>query len=99
MFPSFFLKKKIVVTWCNKPRSTTQYFLSYYYYYYYYFLLTNLKKFQYQSIALTHHPKILQVDTCTAYHAGSKLYVEVDVVMAPDTPLIESHDISEDLQV
>lgn len=50
-------------------------------------------------IALTHHRKILQVDTCTAYHAGNNLFVEVDVVMAPDTPLWESHDISEGLQV
>ncbi|KAF8975423.1 hypothetical protein BGZ46_009139 [Entomortierella lignicola] len=56
-----------------------------------------LKKLTY--IALTHHRKILQVDTCTAYHAGNNLFVEVDVVMAPDTPLIESHDISEGLQI
>ncbi|KAG0262408.1 hypothetical protein BG011_010205 [Mortierella polycephala] len=56
-----------------------------------------LKKLTY--IALTHHRKILQVDTCTAYHAGNNLFVEVDVVMAPDTPLIESHDISESLQI
>ncbi|KAF9924988.1 hypothetical protein FBU30_005152 [Linnemannia zychae] len=56
-----------------------------------------LKKLTY--IALTHHPKILQVDTCTAYHAGNNLFVEVDVVMAPDTPLIISHDISESLQL
>ncbi|KAG0013765.1 hypothetical protein BGZ80_010870 [Entomortierella chlamydospora] len=56
-----------------------------------------LKKLTY--IALTHHPKILQVDTCTAYHAGNNLFVEVDVVMAPETPLIESHDISEGLQI
>ncbi|KAI1320951.1 hypothetical protein EDD11_009274 [Mortierella claussenii] len=58
---------------------------------------TFLKKLTY--IALTHHRKILQVDTCTAYHAGNNLFVEVDVVMAPDTPLIESHDISEGLQI
>ncbi|KAF9186776.1 hypothetical protein BGZ51_000852 [Haplosporangium sp. Z 767] len=58
---------------------------------------TFLKKLTY--IALTHHRKILQVDTCTAYHAGNNLFVEVDVVMAPDTPLIESHDISESLQI
>ncbi|KAG0308329.1 hypothetical protein BGZ98_008311 [Dissophora globulifera] len=56
-----------------------------------------LKKLTY--IALTHHRKILQVDTCMAYHAGNNLFVEVDVVMAPDTPLIESHDISEGLQM
>ncbi|KAG0233091.1 hypothetical protein BGX31_004949 [Mortierella sp. GBA43] len=56
-----------------------------------------LKKLTY--IALTHHRKILQVDTCTAYHAGNNLFVEVDVVMAPETPLWESHDISESLQI
>ncbi|KAF9427852.1 hypothetical protein BGZ94_004005 [Podila epigama] len=56
-----------------------------------------LKKLTY--IALTHHPKILQVDTCTAYHAGTNLFVEVDVVMDPETPLRESHDISESLQI
>ncbi|KAG0320214.1 hypothetical protein BGZ97_000445 [Linnemannia gamsii] len=56
-----------------------------------------LKKLTY--IALTHHRKILQVDTCTAYHAGNNLFVEVDVVMSPDTPLMVSHDISESLQI
>ncbi|KAF8931958.1 hypothetical protein BGZ47_011598 [Haplosporangium gracile] len=56
-----------------------------------------LKKLTY--IALTHHRKILQVDTCTAYHAGNNLFVEVDVVMSPDTPLMVSHDISEGLQI
>ncbi|ORZ28381.1 cation efflux family-domain-containing protein [Lobosporangium transversale] len=56
-----------------------------------------LKKLTY--IALTHHRKILQVDTCTAYHAGNNFFVEVDVVMAPETPLWESHDISEGLQI
>ncbi|KAF9360207.1 hypothetical protein BGX26_010207 [Mortierella sp. AD094] len=55
-----------------------------------------LKKLTY--IALTHNRKILQVDTCTAYHAGNNLFVEVDVVMDRETPLWESHDISEDLQ-
>ncbi|KAF9414219.1 hypothetical protein BGZ76_004906 [Entomortierella beljakovae] len=58
---------------------------------------TILKKLTY--IALTHHRKILQVDTCTAYHAGNNLFVELDVVMDRDTPLWESHDISEGLQV
>ncbi|KAF9935804.1 hypothetical protein BGZ65_002994 [Modicella reniformis] len=56
-----------------------------------------LKKLTY--IALTHHRKILQVDTCTAYHAGNNLFVEVDVVMDRETPLWESHDISEGLQI
>ncbi|CAG8471425.1 678_t:CDS:2, partial [Dentiscutata erythropus] len=50
-------------------------------------------------IALTHHPKVLQVDTCRAYHAGSNLFVEVDIVMDRETPLWESHDIGESLQI
>ncbi|GBC06937.1 hypothetical protein RclHR1_07150007 [Rhizophagus clarus] len=50
-------------------------------------------------IALTHHPKVLQVDTCRAYHAGNNLFVEVDIVMDRETPLWESHDIGESLQV
>ncbi|ORY07725.1 hypothetical protein K493DRAFT_310109 [Basidiobolus meristosporus CBS 931.73] len=56
-----------------------------------------LKKVTY--IALTHHPKVLQVDTCRAYHAGNNMLVEVDIVMSPDTPLSESHDIGESLQI
>ncbi|CAG8646735.1 16063_t:CDS:2 [Funneliformis caledonium] len=50
-------------------------------------------------IALTHHPKVLQVDTCRAYHAGNNLFVEVDIVMDRETPLWESHDIGESLQI
>ncbi|CAG8773479.1 34744_t:CDS:2, partial [Racocetra persica] len=49
--------------------------------------------------ALTHHPKVLQVDTCRAYHAGANLFVEVDIVMDRETPLWESHDIGESLQI
>nr|CAG8441497.1 7353_t:CDS:2 [Entrophospora candida] len=48
--------------------------------------------------ALTHHEKILQVDTCRAYHSGYKLFVEIDIVMDRDTPLWESHDVGEGLQ-
>ena len=50
-------------------------------------------------IALTHHPKVLQVDTCRAYHAGNNLFVEVDIVMDRETPLWESHDIGESIQI
>ncbi|CAG8552781.1 3352_t:CDS:2 [Acaulospora morrowiae] len=50
-------------------------------------------------IAMTHHPKVLQVDTCRAYHAGNNLFVEVDIVMDKNTPLWESHDIGESLQI
>ena len=50
-------------------------------------------------IAVTHHRKVLKIDTCRAYHAGHRMFVEVDVVMDPSTPLNESHDISELLQM
>ncbi|CAG8804435.1 10473_t:CDS:2 [Gigaspora margarita] len=42
---------------------------------------------------------VLQVDTCRAYHAGANLFVEVDIVMDRETPLWESHDIGESLQI
>ncbi|KAF7730294.1 hypothetical protein EC973_002538 [Apophysomyces ossiformis] len=48
-------------------------------------------------IALT-HPGVQQVDTCRAYYAGNNLFVEVDIVLPPETPLRESHDIGEELQ-
>jgi len=49
-------------------------------------------------IAMTHSPSILQVDTCRAYHAGSKLIVEVDIVLPPETMLQVAHDLGESLQ-
>ncbi|KAI7877146.1 cation efflux protein [Lichtheimia hyalospora FSU 10163] len=49
-------------------------------------------------IALT-HPGVHQVDTCRAYYAGNNLFVEVDIVLPPDTMLRESHDIGESLQI
>ncbi|RKP34621.1 cation efflux family-domain-containing protein [Dimargaris cristalligena] len=49
-------------------------------------------------IALTHDPRIMEIDTCRAYHLGHNLYVEVDIVMPPETPLHVSHDIGESLQ-
>ena len=56
-----------------------------------------IKKLTY--IAMTHDSRILQVDTCRAYHAGSKVIVEVDVVLPPETTLKVSHDLGESLQV
>lgn len=35
---------------------------------------------------------------CRAYHSGQQLYVEVDIVMDPETKLRESHDVSQALQ-
>ncbi|KAL7752828.1 hypothetical protein RI367_001831 [Sorochytrium milnesiophthora] len=49
-------------------------------------------------LAATHHPAILQVDTCKAYYLGSNLFVEVDIVLPPDMCLKDSHDIGESLQ-
>ncbi|KAI0229574.1 hypothetical protein L0F63_003785 [Massospora cicadina] len=49
-------------------------------------------------IAFTHDDRIVQVDTCRAYHVGNNVFVEVDIVLNPNTPLHESHDIGESLQ-
>ncbi|KAI1363419.1 cation efflux family-domain-containing protein [Xylaria arbuscula] len=49
-------------------------------------------------VAMTHDPRIFKVDTCRAYHAGQRLYVEVDIIMDTDTPLKISHDVSQSLQ-
>ncbi|KAJ1921404.1 hypothetical protein H4219_000721 [Mycoemilia scoparia] len=48
--------------------------------------------------AMTHHPLITHVDTVRAYHSGARLFVEVDIVMAPETPLRIIHDVAETLQ-
>ncbi|KAJ1923181.1 hypothetical protein IWQ60_006036 [Tieghemiomyces parasiticus] len=50
-------------------------------------------------LALTHDPRVVAIDTIRAYHLGHNLYVEVDIVLPPETPLRESHDIGETLQV
>jgi cation diffusion facilitator family transporter len=50
-------------------------------------------------VSLTHSPKILRLDTVRVYHSGPRLIAEVDVVMDKETPLRESHDVSEALQV
>ncbi|KAK6210560.1 hypothetical protein LQW54_006043 [Pestalotiopsis sp. IQ-011] len=49
-------------------------------------------------MSMTHDPQVLKVDTCRAYHAGQKYYVEVDIVMAPEVPLRVSHDVGQSLQ-
>ncbi|KAL0072940.1 cation efflux family-domain-containing protein [Phycomyces blakesleeanus] len=48
-------------------------------------------------IALT-HPSVELLDTCRAYYTGNSLFVEVDIILSPDTPLRKSHDIGESLQ-
>lgn len=49
-------------------------------------------------MSMTHDPRVLKVDTCRAYHAGQKYYVEVDIVMDPQVPLRVSHDVGQSLQ-
>lgn len=40
----------------------------------------------------THDPCVA-LDTIRAYHFGPKFLVEIELIMASDTPLIESHDV------
>jgi cation diffusion facilitator family transporter len=49
-------------------------------------------------VALTHDPRITEIDTCRAYHSGNNFVVEIDIVLPPDTSLKLAHDIGEDLQ-
>jgi len=42
--------------------------------------------------------KVVKVDTVRAYHVGVKLFVEVDIVLDKDVPLVEAHDVGECLQ-
>ncbi|KAJ2596248.1 hypothetical protein GGF39_003520 [Coemansia sp. RSA 1721] len=48
--------------------------------------------------AITHDTRIQKVDRVVAYHSGAKLFVEVDIVMPPNTPLVTLHDVAESLQ-
>ncbi|KAF2280502.1 uncharacterized protein EI97DRAFT_411823 [Westerdykella ornata] len=49
-------------------------------------------------LVVTHDTRIRKVDTCRAYHAGQRYYVEVDIVMDEDAPLKVTHDVSQTLQ-
>lgn len=49
-------------------------------------------------LVVTHDERIEKVDTCRAYHAGQKYYVEVDIVMDESLPLKITHDVSQTLQ-
>ncbi|KAF1926730.1 cation diffusion facilitator 1 [Didymella exigua CBS 183.55] len=49
-------------------------------------------------LVVTHDDRIDKVDTCRAYHAGQKYYVEVDIVMDESLPLKVTHDVSQTLQ-
>lgn len=55
-----------------------------------------LKKITYT--AMQHSSEILKVDSCRAFHVGSDVYVEVDIVLPEDMPLKNTHDIGESLQ-
>jgi len=57
--------------------------------------------FQKQLIYLVwnHHPLIKHIDTVRAFHFGAAYIVEIDVVLPAETPLRESHDIGESLQI
>ncbi|KAI9149719.1 hypothetical protein H9P43_009898 [Blastocladiella emersonii ATCC 22665] len=50
-------------------------------------------------LAATHHPSVLQIESCRAYWLGNNMFVEVDIVLPPDMTLRESHDIGETLQI
>ena len=45
-----------------------------------------------------HDRRIIKVDTVRAYHVGAKLFVEIHIVMDPETPLRDSHDVGETLE-
>ncbi|KAG6820670.1 hypothetical protein H0H93_013521 [Arthromyces matolae] len=48
--------------------------------------------------AVTFSDEILKVDTVRAYHSGPDYFVEIDVVLDPNTPLWKAHDLSQQLQ-
>ncbi|KAG6889343.1 hypothetical protein C0995_001751 [Termitomyces sp. Mi166 len=48
--------------------------------------------------AVTFSEEILKVDTVRAYHSGPDYFVEVDVVLDPNTPLWKAHDLCQQLQ-
>jgi divalent metal cation (Fe/Co/Zn/Cd) transporter len=49
-------------------------------------------------MSMTHDNQVKKVETCRAYHAGQKFYVEVDIIMDQDVPLKITHDVSQGLQ-
>lgn len=49
-------------------------------------------------VAMTHDPRVMQIDTVRAYHSGEKFFVEVDIVLPEDMMLKEAHDVGEALQ-
>lgn len=41
---------------------------------------------------------IQAIDTVRAYSVGDGLFAEIDIVLPPDTPLSQAHDLGESLQ-
>lgn len=51
-------------------------------------------------LAFTHRPEVVrEIDTVRAYTAGAEFIAEVDIVLAPEMPLKEAHDVGEELQI
>ncbi|WVO18531.1 hypothetical protein L204_106250 [Cryptococcus depauperatus] len=48
--------------------------------------------------AMTFSSRITSIDTVRAYHSGPQYFVEIDIVLPPEMPLWEAHDIAQDLQ-
>lgn len=48
--------------------------------------------------AMSFSNEILQVDTCRVYHSGPNYFVELDIVLPPEMPLRQAHDLAQDLQ-
>ncbi|KAF8215814.1 CDF-like metal transporter [Mycena galopus ATCC 62051] len=46
----------------------------------------------------TFSQEIDKIDTVRAYHSGPDYFVEIDIVMDPNTPLWKAHDLSQSLQ-
>ncbi|KAG0340376.1 hypothetical protein BG000_000067 [Podila horticola] len=49
-------------------------------------------------VAYRFSSKIQAIDTVRAYSVGEGLFVEIDIVLPPDTPLSQAHDLGESLQ-
>lgn len=81
----------IMVVWSNTGKEQIQHLAG----------ITADNEFLNQITFLTynHHKSIVKVDTVRAYHMGSRLLVEVDIVLPEDMPLKLTHDIGESLQM
>ncbi|KAK9767204.1 hypothetical protein K7432_003169 [Basidiobolus ranarum] len=53
---------------------------------------------QFTYLTYRYSSRIQEVDTVRAYYVGDRLFTEIDIVLPPDCPLSEAHDIGEGLQ-